>query len=163
MDHTYWLSSHWIIKTTALTANRSNSHCDEWVKKKNQHSPRSPHFGECLNLLGAQEAYFENLMKTSLLLNMYTCTKRHISKMCSNYTGAQEWNPSFMLKWGNGTYRWMDRLHEREPVISAAFKKRKITSWKHCELRRPRWCHPTLEFWVFLVRKKQTIILPFRY
>lgn len=45
--------------------------------------------------------------------------------MCSNYTGAQEWNHSFMLKWGNGTCRWMDRLHEREPVISAALKKKK--------------------------------------
>lgn len=83
--------------------------------------------------------------------------------MRSNYTGAQEWNPLFMLKWGNGTYRRMDRLHEREPVISAAFKKRKTTSWKHCELRRPRGCHPSLEFWVFLVHKKQIIIPTFRY
>lgn len=56
MDHKCWLSSHWIIKTITLTANRSNTHCYERVKKKNQHFPRSQHFGKCLNLLGAQEA-----------------------------------------------------------------------------------------------------------
>lgn len=32
-DRKYWLSSHWIIKAIALTTNRSNSHCYEWVKK----------------------------------------------------------------------------------------------------------------------------------